>query len=440
MFSTFAKRHPKVLLPIGVCIGFLVFVIANIYRPSPPLLESFDRAVLVDTLELKKQMASARVSGYGRVEPKLIWQAVAEVNGRVIYRNTQLETGRILPKGSKLLSIDSQEYQIKLEQAKEGINATQARLLRLDQEEKNLKSSVAIEKQKLDLSEREFQRKKELSERKLISNSDLDAQNSSLLAQRKLVQDLHSQMSLIPDDRKVNQAQLRVDQASLKDAERRLSQTEIILPFTARIGEVNVELDQVVNQGSVMLVAQNLGQVEIKAELSLKDMYTLVVSSGQNRLTPEEIPSIEAFNFKADVTLQIADIQRSWQATVSRIAETVNPDQATIGVYLEVEEDFRRLNPVIRPPLARGMLVTAFIESQPSPQFVVPEKTLHGKSIYIMTAERNLRIVPVEVLFRTKDGVAITGDIQEGQQLVLNDLIPAIDNMALRITTVQVTE
>jgi hypothetical protein len=85
-----------------------------------------------------------------------------------------------------------------------------------------------------------------------------------------------------------------------------------------------------------------------------------------------------------------------------------------------------------KPPLTKGMFVSAYIQGFASPQFLVPDKALHGDRIYLMNAEQQLEIVEVQVLFRTADKVAIAGDIEEGAQLVLNDLIPAIAGMSLK--------
>ena len=49
-----------------------------------------------------------------------------------------------------------------------------------------------------------------------------------------------------------------------------------------------------------------------------------------------------------------------------------------------------------------------------------------------MNAQGKLNIVAVEVLFRSDKGVAVAGPLSAGDRLVLNDLIPAIEGMALR--------
>lgn len=118
---------------------------------------------------------------------------------------------------------------------------------------------------------------------------------------------------------------------------------------------------------------------------------------------------------------------------MTRVAETVNPTQGTIGVYLEVEQDFHQLDLLAKPPLTKGMFVAAKIYGGAKTHYVVPEQALHGNSIYIMSAEQRLQIVTVDVLFRHEDKVAIDGEIAPGALLVLNDLIPAIEGMSLKV-------
>ncbi len=56
----------------------------------------------------------------------------------------------------------------------------------------------------------------------LTSQSDLDQQNQSYLAQQKVVQDIQNQILLLPDERKVAAAMVKVNQAKLEEAQRSL--------------------------------------------------------------------------------------------------------------------------------------------------------------------------------------------------------------------------
>ncbi|MFV7784103.1 efflux RND transporter periplasmic adaptor subunit [Shewanella marisflavi] len=427
-------NNKKRFLLVGVGIGALVLILAALLKPSPSLVAGYDKARAVEVMTLTEQAISPRVIGFGRVEPKHVWQAVAEVGGKVLYRHPQLETGRMLPQGTLVLEIDPLEYQLKVAQAQASLHATEAQLTRLDQQEKNLNTGLKIEQQKLVLAEQEYQRKLTLKKRNLVSSSELENQKQSLLAQTKLVEDLQSSLKLLPDDRKVSEAQLSVDRASLQDAERRLNQTKVVLPFDARVSDINIEQDQVVANGAVMLVAHRLGTAEIKLELSLQDMRTLV-SSMFEASQPRSMPSIDEFDLQAEVTFQAGNHSFSWPAKVTRVAETVNPNQATIGLYLEVEQDFNQMDLLLRPPLTKGMFVSAVISGKPKQHLVIPERALRGNQVYLMDAEQKLVIKPVEVLFRHEQWVAIEGALNPGDTLVLNDLIPAIVGMSLKPVT-----
>ncbi|MEZ9234538.1 efflux RND transporter periplasmic adaptor subunit [Shewanella sp. 10N.286.52.A9] len=422
----------------GIAAGFIILFIAIAMRSSPELEAGHDKSRLVEVINLDKQQSMPVIKAYGRVAPKHSWQGIAEVGGKIIYRHPELETGRLIKAGTLVLAIDPLEYELKLAQAEANVNAAEAQLIQLNQKEVNLETSLQIEKQKLTLVDQEYQRKQALNVKNLISKSELETQKQALLAQRNLVQDLNSSLSLLPDDRKVTQAQVKVNQALLNDAQRQLNNTRFTLPFDARIAEVNIERAQAVTNGSVLFEAHQLGAVEIKAELSLPDAETLISSiSGIPRDTAS-LPSIEKVNFDAYVEINMGQKHHQWQAKLTRIADTINPDQATIGFYLEVEQDFNDMDLVKRPPLTNGMFVTAYIHGYPSEQFVIPEKALHGDQIYVMDLEGKLQIIKVKVVYRTDKGVAIesqstTAPLTQNMQIVTNDLIPAIAGMSLKV-------
>lgn len=423
----------KRFLMLGVIAGIAILVLAVFSKSSPDIQPNFDKARLVDIMPLMLTSSAPEVIAYGRVEPKNSWQAIAEVSGKVVYRHPALETGRLLKAGTLVLKIDPLEYQLKQSQAQANVNMANAQLKRLDQEQNNLITSLNIEKQKLVLEEQEYQRKLELKKKKLISNSEVEAQNQSLLIQTKLVQDLTSSLKLIPDDKKIAQAQVNINQALLEDAQRQLDNTQIVLPFDARIAAVSIEQSQAVSIGNTMFEAQQLGTAVIKAELSLKDAESLMLSVQSKKLHNGNLPNIEEIGLAANIELQMGSKLHQWPAKLTRISDNINPEQATIGFYLEVQQDFKKLDLKTKPPLTKGMFVSARINGFESPQFIISEKALHGDNIYIMDADNKLNIRPVTVHFRNHQGVAISGDFKEQDRLVLNDLIPAIPGMSLKV-------
>ncbi|WP_144208580.1 efflux RND transporter periplasmic adaptor subunit [Shewanella donghaensis] len=423
----------------GIIAGIIIFIAAISLRSSPDLQPNHDKSRLVEVMSLDKQEVKPIIKAYGRVAPKHTWQGIAEVGGKIIFRHPELETGRLIKAGTLVLSIDPLEYDLKLAQAEANYNSAQAQLVQLSLKEINLQSSIEIEQQRLSLVDQEYKRKQSLNKKNLISKSELETQKQALLAQRNLIQDLTSSLSLIPDDKKVTAAQVNVNKALLEDAQRQLNNTRFTLPFDARIAAVNIEQAQAVTNGAILFEAHQLGAVEIKAELSLLDAETLINSISTLPRDTYSLPSIEQVNFDSAISVSMGKRRHQWQAKLTRVADTINPDQATIGFYLEVEQDFSNMDLLNKPPLTNGMFVTAYIQGYPSQQFIIPEKALHGDQVYIMDKDNNLAIQTVEVLFRTDNGVAIkaastAGQLNQGDSLVINDLIPAINGMSLRLS------
>lgn len=426
------NRTKKRFLIPGVLGGLLILSLSIMFKSSPNVQPNFDKArpVTVEVLEHKSKAPS--VVAFGLVAPKHSWQAIAEVGGKVIYRHPELESGRLLPAGTLVLEIDPLAYELKEAQALANVSATNAQLMRITQEEQNLRVSLAIEQEKLTLVDQEYQRKRALKKKNLISSSDVDGQKQALLAQQKMLQDLTSALSLLPDDKKVAQAQLKINQSLLSDAQRQLADTRLTLPFDARIADVNVEHAQAVASGSVLFEAHQIGAVEIKAELSLQDAEMLM-SSVPNLPALGELPNVEDINFVVEIELQLGKKVHRWPAKLTRIADNINPQQATIGFYLEVNQEANNKGVRSAPPLTKGMFVTAKIQGFSSDTLFIPEKALHGSQVYIMDEEQNLSIRKVQIDFRNADGVAVSGDIQAGELLILNDLIPAFSGMSLKV-------
>ncbi|WP_117235775.1 efflux RND transporter periplasmic adaptor subunit [Vibrio maerlii] len=426
------KISRKLLFFPALAVGVIALVLAINLRPDIPTKPAGERARLVDVQVLELKAIAPRVIGFGKVVPKFEWQAIAEVTGKVVYRNPSLEKGRVLPANTVILKIDPLDYELKLTQAESDLNASRTQLAKLEQEEKNLKQTRIIENNRLDLANKELARQQNLLKKGLTSQSGVDQQYQTTLAQRKVVQDIDNQLLLYPDEKRVSQAQVKVNQAKVEEAQRSLDKTTITLPRDLRIAQVDIEENQVVNLQQTMVTAQGMDIMEVEAQLSIHDMQTLSSSLGQFSLDDSGIPQPDMSDFTASILLRSGNLEASWPAKVTRISETVDPNQATVGVILEMEQDYTQLTPETVPPLANGMFVRAAIEGQANPSWVIPERALHGDKVYLLNNESKLTIQSVEVLFRRDNQVVIDGELQYGDKLILNDLLPAIDGMALR--------
>lgn len=426
------KINKKYLFFPVVALGVITLIVVTKLRPSAEVKPLEDRSKIVKTISLEQQNIAPQVIGFGKIRPKFEWKAIAEVSGKVVYRHPDLNKGNILLAGTEVLRIDPLDYELKLAQAEADLGSSQTQLAKVDLEEKNIRNTLKIEKNRLAISKKELSRKVNLQKKGLTSQSDLDQQNQSYLAQQKVVQDIQNQILLLPDERKVAQAMVKVNQAKLKEAQRSLDKTAIVLPTDVRISEVNIEADQVVNLQQEMFVAHGIKTMEMEAQVSIHDMQTLAQSFRVFQSTEQGMPNIDSLPLQAIVQLSSGRFNAQWQAQVERISETVDPNQATVGVILEIHQDYKMLKPNSLPPLVNGMFVKALIEGEASQQWVIPESALHGDKIYLLNENSQLTILPVKIVFRRDNQVVISGSINKGDLLILNDLLPAINGMQLR--------
>ncbi|UAB69825.1 HlyD family secretion protein [Vibrio sp. SCSIO 43132] len=426
-----ALKRKLLFFPV-LAVGIVILILAINLRPTPSTKPAGDRSRLVETMPLELKSMAPAVIGFGTVTPKLEWKAIAEVSGKVVYRHPQLENGRMLKAGTEILRIDPLDYELKLAQAEADLSSSQTKLAKLDLEQTNLTSTLKIEENRLAISKTELERKKNLRKKGLTSQSDVDQQNQSYLSQQKLVQDIQNQLALFPDERKVSHALVKVNQSKLKEAQRSLEKTSVILPQDMRISKVDIEVNQVVNLQQTMVVAHGVKIMEVEAQLAIHDMRTLIYSLGEFERDENGVPNPDTDAISASIELTSGSLAAKWDARLTRVSETVDPNQATVGVILEIEQDYRDLKPQNSPPLVNGMFVKAEIIGQENPSWVIPERALHGSRIYLKDQNSTLRIQPVTVLYRRDNKVVIEGDIEQGELLILNDLLPAIEGMQLK--------
>lgn len=426
------KINKKLLFFPALAVGVLTLVFAVKMKPDLPVKPAGDRARLVETTPLELRAMAPLAIGFGKVAPKIEWKAIAEVTGKVVYRHPQLEKGQVLQAGTEVLRIDPLDYELKLVQAQADLKSAQTSLAKLNQEEDNLKQTLKIEKNRLVISEKELDRKQNLRKKGLNSQSDVDQQEQTTLSQRKLVLDIENQIGLMPDEQRVAEALVKVNASKVDEAQRSLDKTIITLPYDLRISDVEIEQNQVVNLQQTMVTGHGMAVMEVEAQLSIHDMQTLASSLGEFERDESGIPQPNTTEIVASIELSSGNLKASWPAKLSRISETVDPNQATAGVILEIQQDYRNLNPTSVPPLVNGMFVRATIEGQANPSWVIPERALHGDKIYLMDADNKLAIKTVSVRYRRDNQVVIDGDLNQGDKLILNDLLPAINGMLLK--------
>ena len=423
------------LPPIAIGVAVLAMQISG--RDTPDQAEPQEIARPVRVIEATPSRFVPRAFGYGHAEPGTIWEAVAEIPGRIVYRHPDLERGRVLPAGTLILRIDPTDYELAVARSQANVESIEAQLAELEVRQSNIGASMEIEQRGLALAQEDLTRQRRLLANGNTSQASVDQAETAVLNQRQRVQDLENQLTLVPAERRVLEASLALNQSQLIEAETDLARTEIRMPFDARIAELSAEEDQFVAAGQTMAVADSIDVAEVTAQMSLDRLVPLV--SGEidlSTFTAQQMSELpRRWGLQAVVRLKIGDLESSWTGRVDRVSDTIDPQTRTIGLIIAVEEPYRQAQPGIRPPLTKNMFVEVEVRGPPHDNvIVVPRVAVHrgadgGPTVYVVGPDNRLVFRPIVRGPTQDDFVVVESGLAAGERVVVTDLIPAIEGM-----------
>ncbi len=427
----------KLLFIPPILIGIAVLYYMASGRQAPERKPPEELARVVRTIPAQELRLVPRVTGFGSIYPGTVWSGIAQVGGEVEYVHPALKKGAILPAGTEIVRISPADFDLAINQAKANMRSAEAKLAELKVTEENTADLLKIEKRGMVLREGELKRKQDLLKRGTVAQSALDLEQRETLAQRKKVQDLENALRLLPTQRAVQREQISVYQAQLKSAELNLARTKIVLPFQARISEVNVEEKQYIQTGGTLVTADSLDVAEVEAQIPISQFSAMVKASAPNGLpqgfSRESLANIvEKIGFEASVRLSVGDTKVEWPARFARVSDTIDPKTRTIGVIVAVDGAYAQASPGERPPLTKGMFVEIEVRTRAAEnQLIVPRSALHNGSLYVANGEKRLEIRPVSVGLVQGDLTVIAKGVAKGEQIIISDLIPAVPGMLL---------
>ena len=421
-------RPKKWLILLPAVLGIIVLVLLTRTRSGPEQTPLSEQARPVRVIEVPSVTVVPLALGYGNVEPGKVWEAVAEVGGKIVELHPRLKNGEIITAESLLLRIDPTDYELAIVEAETDIEATEAQLAELAVQEANTRASLQIEQEALRLSEKELERIRRLAAQGTVTQSELEQQQRTTLAQRQNAQSLRNMLSLIP----VQSKRLQANCARLN-----LERTAITMPFDGRIAGVNVELTQFVRQGEVLVTVDGVDVAEIAAQVPVNRMRTLIQADSSTPLADLGNLDVESareiLGLTATVRLRVQDFEVEWEARFARLSEVIDPQTRTVGVIVTVDDPYRQAQPGLRPPLVKGMFVEVELRGQPRPDsLVIPRAAFHENQVYLVDAQNRLEKRPVEIGIEQPGFVTIAAGLRAGERVVLSDLIPAIEGMLLK--------
>jgi len=429
-----SNRFKRLLIIPAILLGVGIFVYQKKNSSQPVRMPVKERSTAVRVIHVPQTTVSPFVMATGNAQPGQVWQAVAQVSGKVIALHPRLKKGALINAGEILLKLDPSDYKLAIAYAETEIENAKVQLAQVDIQEENAKASLTIERQALKITVAELQRKRKLFDSGSLSSSDVGKEQRNVLVQKQRVQTLLNSINLYPVDRRRLKTESAKMKTQLATAKLNLERTTLSMPFNGRIASVNVEYHQFVGQGYVMVIADGIDTAEVSVQMPMARLVNLVQSDAV--LNAEDLGYAEIgklLGLTARVLLQQNNDLIEWNAKVVRISHELDPRTRTVGIIMEVDKPYGRIQPGKRPPLLKGLFVDVELTGRPQiDSIVIPLSALHDHQVYVVNADKRLERRNITPGIRGSDYVVVKNYLKAGEQIVISDLVPAIDGMLLK--------
>jgi HlyD family secretion protein len=251
------------LLAFGI---LLVMALTFALRKKEP-------AISVQTEKISRQTITETVVANGKIYPVLQVHISPEVSGEIT--KLPVKEGQFVHKGDLLLTINPDVYIAGLNQAKAGYESSLAA------------KTTAVAN--LEKAEADFKRNKELSDHKLLSDSDFIG--------FKVARDVAEANVESASD------QVNVAKAAVDNAQDLLDKTTIVSPLDGTITTLNSQLGErvlgtVQNAGTDIMIISDLSQMEARVDIG--EMDIVLLQAGQKATL--EVDSFKDEKFSGVVT------------------------------------------------------------------------------------------------------------------------------------------
>ena len=365
-----------------VVILLTVLTVAGLVRnaPRPEVGEAETVRIGVYTESAKRTAASAEVTVYGEVRPRVQIDVISEVAGRIIAVSPSFTEGGSILAGEPLLRIEPRDY------------------------------IVAVSEAKARLAAREFELAQALADADVAEKQLANETNPSALA-LKLPQ--------------ISQARAALEAAEvgLERAESDLQRTEVSLPFDARITQTSVDEGQYLGLGRTIASVFSTDVAEVRLPFTDADIAALGVPIGYE--------AEEGEGLRVRLSAESAGATRQWLGRLVRLDASLDPRTRTTFGTVEVRKPFADSEGGM--PMAPGLFVSAVIEGRSlSDVLAIPAAGLRaGGRVFIMNDDDLLEIRSVRVAHANSDIAYLSKGISEGDRVIVSPIRNPVPGMAL---------
>ncbi len=370
----------------------------------------------VETLPAKLQDLEPLISTFGSVHASRAIEIRAMVSGRLVFLSDRFQDGFFIEKGTKLLGIDSSDFESNLLDRKGNLKRNEALFRELMSElawERRLRVSAA---QQVELAESERARGRELLSQGLLSKKAFDDVNAAFLKIEQARMQHEQTISRLEFRLEQQAAEVTMAKTAVVVAERDLADTNIYAPFSGHISGVTLGMGQRISIGESVGRLISSSELEVRFDLPEADFSRIL----KEAYTGINLPTTSLVGKPLKVLWRLGSVVRTFRATLSRIGSEIDPSVGGIRIYAELESG----------AYLQGLRSGAFIEIEMADQvykniFKLPISSLSNDGLVFLVVDGRLKAFEAEVL-RMVDGDMLVRATLPADAVVVSKVFPEI--------------
>ena len=367
-----------------LCAGWFFF--SQPQAESKPIAE---RIFYVETLRPQPQDVQPIIKTFGSVRASRTAEIRSMVQGRVIFLSERFQNGHFVEKGTKLVGIDSSDFESALSDRRAELDRDEAIFTELEGElawERRLKVGVGHQ---LELVDQERIRARELLGQGLLSKKAFDDAESEFLKIEQARMQHEQTVSRLDSRIEQQTAVLVIAKTAVRDAQRDLEDTNIYAPFSGHISGVGLGLGQRVAVGEGVGRLLSSTELEVMFDLPESDFSRILSepSTGSN------LPTESLIGKPLKILWRLGGLVRTFGAELSRIGSEIDPSVGGIQIYAALESE----------AYLEGIRAGAFVEVEMVDQiyknvFKLPVSALSNEDTLYLIVDGRLKKFNVKVL------------------------------------------
>jgi len=294
-----------------------IFFLVKTDHESKARVEEPIRRVAVEVRKVVLRPYTQWVEAYSTVTPFRKGTVSAEVTGTIVRLTPNTEPGMPVKQGEELAKIEDTRYHLALQKARANVKKLQA-LLKIEENENERRTAIyRIAKQRLALTEADYERNRELFQKEIVPKKTLETAENQLELRRSEFETARTELRSRQARIQTVQAELDAARAEVDRLEEDLKDTVVRAAFNGVIGERFVEIGDQVGPGEKLFTVLEISSVKVLARIP-SDHIVQIQTGMLAEVTARTYPK-EVFN-----------------GTVIHIYPEADPKNRTFGVEVKV--------------------------------------------------------------------------------------------------------